>query len=103
MISGPISSALPSFVISGAAGTPNAPRWDRVDSRALIKLARQIYFAYLSDTPGGQEPMGVVADLTQADGRVVFEHPVLLPEEEFVGLELLRGRNVRGRNNRWKG
>ena len=28
--------------------------------------------------------------------------PVLLPEEEFIELELIRGRSARGRR-RWKG
>lgn len=82
-------------------GAANSPRWDRVDSRSLIALARRIYFAYLSDTPGGQEPIGVVALPDQCEGRVVFDTPVLLPEEEFVGLDLIRGRTARGRN-RWK-
>ena len=77
------------------------PRWDRVDSRKLIRLARRVYFAYLSDTPTGPEPMGVVVDLDHADGRVVFDAPVMLPEEDFVGLELIRGRASRSRN-RWK-
>ena len=83
-------------------GSSPSPRWDRVDSRALIALARRIYFSYLSDTPGGHEPIGVVVVPDQPEGRVVFEAPVLLPDEEFVGLELIRGRNSRGRN-RWKG
>ena len=82
-------------------GASTSPRWDRVDSRSLIALARRIYFAYLSDTPGGQEPIGGVAEPDNLEGRVVFEPPVLLPEEEFVGLELIRGRTGRGRN-RWK-
>ena len=94
---------MPSFVINGAAGTPILPRWDRVDSRALIRLARQIYFSYLSDTPGGQEPIGAVVDLAQAAGRVVFDHPVLLPEEEYVALDLIRGRSGGKARNRWKG
>jgi len=84
-------------VISGAARSPSIPRWDRVDSRALIKLARRIYFNYLSDTPGGHEPTGVVVDLAAGDGRVVLDHPVLLPEEDFVGLDFIRGRSGRTR------
>ena len=94
---------MPSFVISGAAGPPNLPRWDRVDSRALIGLARRAYFSYLSDSPGGQEPIGVVVDLAQDLGRVVFEHPVLLPEEDFVALDLIRGRSSGKVRSRWKG
>ena len=91
----------PSFEIRGAGGAAASPRWDRVDSRSLIALARRIYFAYLSDTPAGQEPIGVVALPEHREGRVVFDSPVLLPEEEFVGLDLIRGRTSRGRG-RWK-
>ena len=96
-----IISATPSFEISGAAGSPITPRWDRVDSRELIGLARRIYFSYLSDTPTAPDPIGVVVNLADQDGRVVFESPVLLPEEDFLGLELIRGRAARSRN-RWK-
>ena len=95
---GLISSATPSFEISGAAGSPNTPRWDRVDSRELIGLARRVYFSYLSDTLSAPEPFGVVVNLIQDDGRVVFRSPVLLPEENFVGLELLRARHARIKN-----
>ena len=90
----------PSFEIQGAAGSPRAPRWDRVDSRHLIRLARRVYFTYLSDTPGGIEPIGVVVAVDQNEGRVVFEAPVLLPEEDFLGLDLIRGRTKQGRQAR---
>ena len=88
----------PSFEIRGAVGPLGPPRWDRVDSRALIALARTTYFNYIADTPSGVEPLGAVVHLQNGDGRVAFEVPVLLPEEEFVGIELIRGRNTRGRN-----
>jgi hypothetical protein len=81
---------------------PTAPRWDRIDSRSLIAQARRVYFAYLSNTPAGHEPLGVVVDSQQPDGRVVFETPVLLPDEEFIAIDLIRGRTSRGRT-RWKG
>ena len=99
---GSISLSTPSFEIRGASGAPSAPRWDRIDSRSLIAQARRIYFAYLSSTPAGQEPFGVVVDPREPDGRVVFETPVLLPDEEFIAIDLIRGRANRGRS-RWKG
>ena len=88
----------PSFEIRGAVGSPTSPRWDRVDSRALIALAQTTYFNYLADTPSGLEPVGAVVHLEHGEGRVAFEVPVLLPDEEFVGIELIRGRSTRGRN-----
>ena len=97
-----ISLSTPSFEIRGASGTPSAPRWDRINSGSLIGKARRIYFAYLSSTPAGQEPLGVVVDPQEPDGRVVFETPVLLLDEEFIAIDLIRGRTSRGRT-RWKG
>ena len=97
-----ISLSTPSFEIRGASGALSAPRWDRIDSRSLIVQARRVYFAYLSSTTAGQEPFGVVVDPQEPDGRVVFETPVLLPEEEFIAIDLIRGRANRGRS-RWKG
>ncbi len=99
---GSISLSTPSFEIRGTSGVPTAPRWDRIDSRSLIAQARRVYFAYLSNTPAGHEPLGVVVDSQQPDGRVVFETPVLLPDEEFIAIDLIRGRTSRGRT-RWKG
>ena len=99
---GSISLSTPSFEIRGASGALSAPRWDRIDSRSLIAQARRICFAYLSSTPTGQDPRGVVVDPQEPDGRVVFETPVRLPDEEFMAIDLIRGRASRGRT-RWKG
>ena len=100
---GSISLSTPSFEIRGASGAPSTPRWDRVDSRSLIAQARRVYFAYLSSSPAGLlEPIGVVVNTQDPDGRVVFETPVLLPDEEFIFIDLIRGRTSRGRT-RWKG
>ena len=64
----------------------------------MIALARTTYFNYLAHTPSGLEPVGAVVHLEHGEGRVAFEVPVLLPDEEFVGIELIRGRSTRGRN-----
>ncbi len=69
-------------------------------------MARHIYFHYLETCPAGAEPIGVVI-VTEASqglpsqGRVVFELPVLLPEEQFLPLDLLRGQRqaVRARRS----
>ena len=97
---GSISLSSPSFKIHGAADSPQTPRCDCIDSRYLIRIARQTYFKYLSDTVGGHEPIGVVVAMDQQEGRVAFDAPVLLPDEEFVGLELIRGRTSKDRPSR---
>ena len=83
-------------MIAGAAvaSTPS-PRWDRVNSQELIARARSIYFRYLSDAARTTEPSGVVLCAHSGEGRVVFEVPTLLPEEEFVATPLLRGKSAR--------
>ena len=85
----------PSFVIAGAGGNASlTPRWDRVDSRKLIALARKIYFQHLSESGQSLEPCGVVVNIHLNDGRVVFEAPTLLPDEQFISADLI-GRRLR--------
>ncbi|QNI73644.1 hypothetical protein [Synechococcus sp. NOUM97013] len=85
----------PSFVIAGAGGNASlTPRWDRVDSRTLIALARKIYFQHLSESGQSLEPCGVVVNIQHNDGRVVFEAPTLLPDEQFISADLI-GRRLR--------
>ncbi|MEB3264671.1 MAG: hypothetical protein VKJ66_09900 [Synechococcus sp.] len=75
-----------------------APRWDRINSAAVIGRARQIYYAYLQSSAGGNDPCGIVLSGPDGpQGRVVFDPPVLLPEEQFIPLDLVRGRQGRGR------
>ena len=87
----------PSFEIRGAAGSAAGLRLDRINSREVFRAARHVYFHYLETCPAGAEPIGVVI-LTEASrglpsqGRVVFELTVLLHEEQFLPLELLRGQ-----------
>lgn len=63
----------------------------------VLQLARQVYFRFLSSGPGGLEPAGIVLKAAATEGRVVFEVPVLLPDEHFVPIDWLRNRSV-GRN-----
>ena len=85
-------------MISGAGAPSTGPRWDRVNSGKLIQLARSVYFSYLSTTPSAPDPIGVVVDQGRADGRVVFDSPVLLPDEDFISFDLIRQRGSRTRN-----
>ena len=88
-------------MIRGAAGQGvSSPRWDQINSGDLISRARQIYFHYFDQCPGGGVPMGIVLQGRTAQGRVVFETPVLLPDEQYVPLELIRSRHSRPRSSR---
>ncbi|MFO8238798.1 MAG: hypothetical protein R6U00_11240 [Prochlorococcaceae cyanobacterium] len=58
----------------------------------MFLQARQVIHRYQEGCPFGAEPCGVV--LQGHRGRVVFEPPVLLPDEQFVPVELLQGRPV---------
>ena len=70
-------------------------RWDRINSGDLIGRARRIYFTYLEHCPCGGEPIGIVLAGQGELGRAVFEVPVLLPDEQFVPIDLIRGRLAR--------
>ena len=95
-------STSPSFEIRGAVGVPlSSPRWDRINSADVIARARRIYYSYLENSGGGVDPCGiVVTGPSGGQGRVVFETPVMLPDEQFIPLELVRGRGGRGRGSR---
>ena len=96
----------PSFLIRGSQaaqshpGIPGSPpplawsgqpRLDRVNSVELLRQARAVYFGYLSQSSGAVDPQGIVLS-GSGGGRVVFDLPVLLPEELFVPIDWLRGR-----------
>jgi hypothetical protein len=105
----PSGSVSPSFLIrggesSGSAAAGAAPasslRLDRINSADLLRRSRRVYYRFLESCPSAPEPMGVVLLGETRQGRVVFEAPILLPEEQFVPMELLRPRPGRGRNGR---
>ena len=100
----------PSFEIRGAGGEGvRAIRLDRINSRDLFARARWVLFHHQQSCLEGPEPLGVVMPLDATDsspsgrGRIVFTTPVLLPDEQFLPLDLLLGRGQRfhtGRRSR---
>jgi len=66
-----------------------------VNSQQLIANGRAIYFRYLSEAGRSSEPIGVVLCARSGEGRVVFELPTLLPHEDFLSTQLLRGKTPR--------
>ncbi|MCX5948644.1 MAG: hypothetical protein NTY67_10815 [Cyanobacteria bacterium] len=102
MAEGTAISFSPSFLIRGAGGESTPPlRLDRVNSRELFAVARGVLFRHMETCPDGADPLGVVLVNPDRDpgalsrGRVVFSVPVLLPDEQFVPLDLLLARSQR--------
>jgi len=86
---------------SSAAPASGSLRLDRINSAELLRCCRRVYFRFLEACPTAPEPLGVVLLGAGPLGRVVFELPVLLPEEQFVPMELLRpARAARSRASR---
>ena len=71
-----------------------------MDSRRLIALARRVYFKHLTTNGYHLDPFGVVVNSDNDDGRVVFETPTLLPEEQFISAELIGVRPKRAKSPR---
>ena len=85
---------MPSFVIRGAQASidPGPARWSPDQLSRLLSVGRQLYLAHLERYGARVEPLGVVIETRNFSGRVIFEPPVLLPEEQFLELDLLRRR-----------
>ena len=98
----------PSFTIAGAASSA-APvlRLDQIDSQQVLRAARHVLFHYQQQCPMGRDPVGVVLQGGAAaggqpgqQGRVVFDTPILLPDEQFIAMEWIFGRSKRGQGSR---
>lgn len=90
---------MPSFAISGASGSvvPGPARWSPDQFSRMLHIGRQLYVAHLERFGLRPEPIGIVIELSDCSGRLVFDTPVLLPSEEFLDLDLVRPR-AHGRN-----
>ena len=100
----PSGSGSPSFQIRGgessASPSQGSLRLDRINSAELLRHSRRVYFRFLESCPSAPEPLGVVLLGSGPQGWVVFEAPILLPDEQFVPMDLLRPRATRGRSTR---
>ena len=88
----------PSFLISGAP-TKVVPvlRLDQINSQLVIQAARRVLFEALDHCAPSADVCGVVLKANPANlqGRIVQTMPVLLPDEQFVPIELIRARRSR--------
>ena len=62
-------------------------------------------FQYQQQCPLGRDPFGVVLQggvqgQPGQQGRVVFDTPILLPDEQFIAMEWILGRSKRGQGPR---
>lgn len=82
---------IPSFAIDGASGQFDAAMWRCPPEQLgrMLQIARRLYLHYL-ERCGSPEPLGVVIVAGGRSARLIFEAPVLLPQEQFVPLDLLR-------------
>ena len=85
---------MPSFAISGAqtAIDPGPARWSPDQLSRMLQVGRQLYLSHLERHGARVEPLGVVIETRHFSGRMVFEPPVLLPDEQFLEIDLLRRR-----------
>lgn len=84
----------PSFAIRGAASAadPGPARWAPDQLLRVLPIARTVYVQHLERQGTLPDALGVVVNAVTAQGRLIFESAVLLPDECFVPLDLVRLR-----------
>ena len=84
----------PSFAIRGAAFAvdPGPGRWAPDQLLRLLPIARRVYLLHLERQGTPPDALGVVVNAATAQGRLIFESAVLLPDEHFLPLDLVRLR-----------
>jgi hypothetical protein len=84
----------PSFAIRGAAfaADPGPGRWAPDQLLRLLPIARRVYLLHLERQGTPPDALGVVVNAATAQGRLIFESAVLLPDEHFLPLDLVRLR-----------
>ena len=91
-----IKRPYPSFEISDANNRPyRSIEWDRVNSKSIIKKARNIYFLYLTSKSNNLGVKGIIINKKDYSGRVVFSIPTLLPDEYFLSMEQINLKSTK--------
>ncbi|WP_320667627.1 hypothetical protein [Prochlorococcus sp. MIT 1307] len=94
---GSISITKPSFKIKDAEiNSEHEMPWDSINSQELILKAKRIYFQHISNSSNIEMPIGVVLNLKNHKGKIVYRKPTLLLNEYFVELKYL----VKGKVNK---
>ena len=59
------------------------------ESKSLLQRAKLIYLNHLANYIFNKQPKGIVLNLDNSHGYVVFEFPALLPNEKYLPIDLL--------------
>tara|TARA_Y100001968_G_C19420930_1_gene751695 strand:+ start:1242 stop:1454 length:213 start_codon:yes stop_codon:yes gene_type:complete len=60
------------------------------ERKTIINNARSVYFEYLCNSCFNSEPKGVVFNQKIGEGKVIFNNPILLPDEHFIPIEYIK-------------
>jgi hypothetical protein len=55
----------------------------------VLKTAKQVYRLYVESYPDLPTPYGVAINRGTMTGKLIYSHPVLLPTESFVPIEVI--------------
>ncbi len=55
----------------------------------VLKTARQVYRLYVESYPDLPTPYGVAINRGSMTGKLIYSHPILLPTESFVPIEII--------------
>jgi hypothetical protein len=56
---------------------------------SVLKTARQVYRLYVESYPDLPTPYGVAINRGSMTGKLIYSHPILLPTESFVPIEII--------------
>ena len=63
--------------------------FNSLESKSLLQRAKLIYLDHLANYIFKKQPKGIVLNLNNSHGYVVFEEPALLPNEKYLPIDLL--------------
>ena len=59
------------------------------ESKSIVQRAKLIYLDHLANYIFTKQPKGIVLNLNNSHGYVVFDEPTLLPNEKYLPIDLL--------------
>tara|TARA_B100000700_G_C14678497_1_gene684239 strand:+ start:295 stop:633 length:339 start_codon:yes stop_codon:yes gene_type:complete len=83
-------SPLPSFLIKDSTdNTSGYFPWDRLNSKEIIRKGREAYFNFIANASVKAKPKGVILNLSNGKGLIVFKLKTLLPNEIYLPIGTL--------------